>query len=662
VSRTMSRISPSLAPLLVLLCVLTACDSPAPQPSNTEASAWTAKRNREVASQLDLADPVSFERVKRGLVAAPEPSDVRYPVLGGTPRTLADFAYLEGDAPDTVHPSLWRQAKLNNHAGLYRVTEGVHQLRGFDLANMTLIDSDNGWIVVDPLTTSETSRDALAFARKHLGDKPVTAIIYTHSHADHFGGVLGVMTPEEARERKIPIVAPVGFTEASTKENMVAGPAMLRRVAFVYGHRLEPGPAGHVGIGLGKYLGSGVAGILSPTQSISKTGQSIVLDGVKLEFQMALGSEAPSEFMFYLPDLRAFCGAEVVSMTMHNVYTLRGAKVRDAQAWGDYIDEAIARYPNAEVYFGSHHWPVWGSDEIVDFLAGQRDLYRYIHDQTLRMANQGMTPQEIAEAMVLPESLTQRFDLRGYYGSIKHNVKAVYSFYFGWYDGNPAHIDPLPRSAAASRYVEIAGGQAEMLARGQESYDAGEYRWAAELLNHLVFANEDNDAARTLLAETYRQLAYQSESTQWRNSYLIAAVELEAGIIDGPGLADRASETILANTPLANFFDTLAVSLDGLAAAETPRSINVVFKDVGQSFVLEITNGVLHHRERPPSKDADATLELTHSLFLRMIRGNTSPLEILTSDEISLDGSALDTARFFSLIKPAKGNFPIVTP
>ncbi len=653
-------VSPGVFTLALLL--LTACDGPAPPPSHSEASATTASRNRAVAAQLELADPVSFERMKRGLVAAPDPADVHYPVLGGTSRTLADFAFLEGEAPDTVHPSLWRQARLNNHAGLYRVTEGIYQLRGFDLANMTLIESDHGWIVVDPLTTSETSRDALAFARKHLGDKPVTAILYTHSHADHFGGVLGVISPEEARARNIPIVAPQGFIEASTKENMVAGPAMLRRVGFVYGHRLEPGPTGHVGIGLGKYLGSGVAGILSPTQTIEQTGESVVIDGVRFVFQMALGSEAPSEFMFYLPDHRAFCGAEVVSMTMHNVYTLRGAKVRDAQAWGGFIDEALDLFPEAEVYFGSHHWPVWGEEEVRGYLAGQRDLYRYLHDQTLRMANQGMTPQEIAEAMVLPESLTERFDLRGYYGSIKHNVKAVYAFYFGWYDGNPAHIDPLPRSAAASRYVDIAGGPAEMLARGQESYDAGEYRWAAEILNHLVFADEDNRAARRLLAETYRQLAYQSESTQWRNSYLIAAVELEEGVVEGPGLADRASETILANTPLENFFDTLAVSLDGLAAADSERSINVTFTDVGQSFVLEITNGVLHHRERPPSPDADATLELTHALFLRMLSGDASPREILTSDEISLDGSVIDTVRFFSLIRPASGNFPVVTP
>ncbi len=641
---------------------LAACGAQPPAAPVGEASGTTAERNADVAAFLDLDDPVSFERAERGLVAAAPPGEVVYPNLSGEERRLADWAFLEGDAPATVNPSLWRQARLNNRAGLYEVTEGVYQLRGFDLANMSLIEGETGWIVVDPLTTEETARDALAFARTHLGDKPVTAILYTHSHADHFGGVLGVATPEEVAEREIPVIAPAGFLEASISENLVAGPAMLRRVVFVYGHGLDPSPTGNVGIGLGKALAAGVAGILPPNRTVTETGETLVIDGVTFEFQMALGSEAPSEFMFYLPEKKAFCGAEVVSQTMHNVYTLRGAKVRDALAWGDYIDEAMQLFPDADVYFGSHHWPVWGRAEVAAHLAGQRDLYRYIHDQTIRLANQGMTPQEIAETIELPDSLAKRFDLRGYYGSVKHNVKAVYTFYFGWYDGNPAHLDPLPRSAAAERYVELAGGATALLDRARQSHDAGEYRWAAEILNHLVFAEPGNRQATTLLAQTYRQLGFQAESTQWRNSYLVAAQELEQGFAEGPGLAERASPAMLASTPLENFLDVLTVSLDGPAAAEQDLTIGIRFTDIGRAFTLEISNGVLHHREQEPPAAADATLEITHVLFLRLLMGRASAVEVLRSDEVGLEGSTLDAIRFFRLLSPASGNFPIVTP
>ena len=655
--------APSLGIVLLASSLVSCGLEPVPlAPSGTDATATTALRNQRVAEGLDLGDRSAFEDAERGLVAAADPAEVAYPNGADPARRLSEFAFLEGEAPDTVNPSLWRQAQLNNRAGLYEVVPGIHQLRGFDLANMTLIDGEEGWIVVDPLTAEATARDALAFARRHLGDRPVTAVVFTHSHADHFGGVLGVVSAEEAAARGVPIVAPVGFIDAATRENLLAGPAMLRRVGFVYGRSVEPGPEGNVGIGLGKALAVGASGVLPPTLEVDETGETLVLDGVPFVFQLALASEAPAEFMFYLPQQRAFCGAEVVSMNMHNLYTLRGAKVRDALAWSGYIDEAIRLFPDAEVYFGSHHWPVWGHEAVVDFLKGQRDLYKYIHDQTLRLANQGLTPREIAEEIELPESLARRFDLRGYYGSLKHNAKAVYQFYFGWYDGNPAHLDPLPPEEAARRYVALAGGPAPLLAAAQEAHDAGEYRWAAELLDHLVFADPANREARRLLAASSRQLAYVAESTQWRNSYLVAAHELETGPPDGGRELARNQRGVLMNTPLEAFFEAMAVNLDGPRAAESELTINVVFTDLGESFVLDVENGVLHHRRAPPSPDANATLEITHGLFVDLILRNVGVRETLFSDELSLGGSRLDAVRFFRLFSPASGDFPIVTP
>lgn len=652
-----------LLPLAPGLALALACGEPAPlERGESAASAATAERNRAAAAALDFGDRRAFEDAERGLVAAADPAEVTYPNMGDAKRRLSDWSFLEGDAPPTVHPSLWRQAQLNNRAGLYRVVPGIHQLRGFDLANMTLIDGESGWIVVDPLTSVPTARDALAFARRHLGDRPVSAVLYTHSHADHFGGVLGVLDAEDAAARGVPIVAPAGFLEAATKENLMAGPAMFRRATLVYGRGIEIGPEGNVGIGLGKALAMGEASLLPPTRTVERTGERFEIDGVPFEFQLANGSEAPSEFTFYLPRQKAFCGAEVVSMNMHNVYTLRGARVRDALGWSDYIDEALRRFPEAEVYFGSHHWPVWGRGAVASFLEGQRDLYKYIHDQTIRLANQGLTPREIAEVLVLPPALAGRFDLRGYYGSVRHNVKAVYDFYFGWYDGNPANLDPLPPEQAGRRWVELAGGPEAMLAHAREAFDAGEYRWAAEVLDRLVFADPDASAPRVLLAATYRQLGYASESTQWRNSYLVAARELEQGPPDTPPDLLRSQRGVMLNTPVDAFFEAMAVALDGERAAESDVVLGVVFADLGERYRLEVRNGVLHHRPWADGEEADATLEITRQMFVDLITRAVGVRETLTSDDIALSGSRIDALRFFRLFSLPTRAFPIVTP
>jgi alkyl sulfatase BDS1-like metallo-beta-lactamase superfamily hydrolase len=627
---------------------------------NTAPSAETAALNAAVSERLPLDDPQDFEDATRGLIAS-NPALRVVNEEGDAIWDMPSYGFVDGDAPASVNPSLWRQARLNNIHGLFEVTKGLHQLRGYDLANMTLIDGASGWIVVDPLTATETARGALAFAREHLGDKPVSAIIFTHSHVDHFGGVLGILSPEEIERGTIPIIAPELFIDEGTSENIIAGATMARRSLFMFGPRLPRGERGHVDSGLGKGLAYGTVSILQPTEIITKTGTELTIDGVKLVFQNAPGSEAPSELTFYLPDLKAFCGAEVVSHNMHNLYTLRGAQVRDAIKWSGYIDEIIALFGEAEVYFGSHHWPIWGNDRIIEFLEGQRDTYKYINDQTLRLALEGYTPREIAEQLELPESLRTSFSNRGYYGTVRHNAKAVYQRYFGWYDGNPANLDPLPPTEAGARYVELAGGAANLLKNAQGAYARGEYRWVAELVNHLVFAEPDNKDARDLLARAYDQLGYQAESGPWRDIYLTGALELRHG---GPdkGVDLASAMGMIKHAPLARFFDAMAARLNAPKAEGKEMIVNLVFTDIGVTHVLELKNSVLHHYEREPRPDANVTMKITHDLYLRMLTGKAGIKDTLFSDDLTIEGSKLDLVAFFRLFDTPEGTFNIVTP
>jgi alkyl sulfatase BDS1-like metallo-beta-lactamase superfamily hydrolase len=426
------------------------------------ATEHSRRANDAVAASLPLADRGDFEAAARGLIER-DPDLVIRADDGRVIWNMKAFDFVQGEAPPSVNPSLWRQAQLNNHYGLFEVADGIYQVRGYDLSNMSLIRGRTGWIVVDPLTSRETATAALAMARKHLGDDPIVAVILTHSHIDHFGGIRGVVSEEDIASGKIRVIAPHGFVEEATSANVLAGVAMGRRSSFMYGFDLERGPRGHVDSGLGKSPARGEFGVLPPTDVIDRTPQPMEIDGVRFVFQYAPESEAPAELTFYLPDHKAFCGAEVVSRNLHNLYTLRGAKVRDALKWSGYIGEAIDLFGDAEVLFASHHWPTWGNENIIDYLKKQRDTYKYIHDQTLRLANAGYTSQEIAEQLELPESLRTSFPNRGYYGTVRHNSKAVYQWYFGWYDGNPAHLDPLPPAAAATKYVEFMGGAAEVL-------------------------------------------------------------------------------------------------------------------------------------------------------------------------------------------------------
>ena len=635
---------------------------------NTTPSAYTIAAQQQVRDSLPLADRSDFEQAERGLIASPErlqTASLRDDASHVWDRPSYDF--IDGAAPDSVNPSLWRQAKLNNINGLFEVVPGVYQLRGFDLSNMTLIRGENGWIIVDPLTSKETAANAFRFALQQFAlrgdtEQRISAILFTHSHIDHFGGVLGIISAQDIERQNIPVVAPLGFMEEATSENMIAGTAMSRRAVFMYGKNLPRNERGHVDSGLGKGPAFGEFSIVKPNTLVGETDTRLTLDGVDFQFQYTPESEAPAEFTFYLPQHKAFCGGEVVSRNMHNLYTLRGAKVRDALKWSGYIEEMRSLYADADVYFASHHWPVWGRDHIQTFLKQQRDTYKFIHDQTVRLMNQGKTPGDIAEVLTLPASLQQAFSSRGYYGTVKHNARAVYQGYLGWYDANPAHLDPLPNAERARGYVALAGGADALISTAREAMNQGNYRWSAELLNHLVFAQPDNDEARELLAASYDQMGYQAESGPWRDVYLTGALELRHGTPES-GINIATMRDMLLLTPIENFFDTLAVRLKAEDAEDKQLSVTIHFTDMNESYRLWIENAVLHHKPLTAADPAaDATLNLTHELFVNILIGEAGLKDTLFSDDLSVNGSRLDLVRFFSLFEKPVTSFPIVVP
>jgi len=623
-----------------------------------DATPDTVKANAQVATELKLDDPQDFEDAKRGFMAKPTGKIVQ---ADGT--VLKDFEaynFLDGKAPDTVNPSLWRHAQLNANIGLFKVTDGVYQLRGFDIANMTLIEGKTGWIVVDPLTARETSSAALAFARQHLGNKPVSAVILTHAHADHFGGVLGVVTPREVAERKLPVVASAGFLEEATSENILVGTGMARRSVYQFGRDLPRSAKGNVDTGLGKDVAYGAIGIMAPNWLIDKPTQQMQLDGVDFVFHNVPGAECPAELTFSIPAKKLYDGAENLSQTMHNLLPVRGAKARDALRWSNYMDQALEQTQDADIYIGSHNWPVWGNANIKRFVTMHRDVYKYTHDQTVRLINAGYTPREIADTVKLPKSLSEFFGVRGYYGDIRHNVKAVYQFYIGAYDGNPANLNPLPPQESAKHYLELIGGADKAVAAAQTAYDKGDYRWAAELLNHAVFGDPSSKAAKELLARTYEQMGYMAEAATWRNSYLTGAQELR----NGPptkGVSRAMMTEMLLQTPMERFLEAMAASLDGPAAEGKTLKINLVLTDLKESYVLWIENAVLHFKSGEPTADANATLTLTKDIFVKMIAGTAGVKDTLLSDDLKVSGSKIDLVRFFSLIDKAPGTFAIVT-
>ena len=633
--------------LLLALCALMACQklestsNPSKMPAQTGSSDWLEKSD-----------------ARKGFVAAP--SGQIKDAQGKLIWDFDAFAFIQGDAPPTVNPSLWRQATLNNQIGLFKVTEGIWQLRGFDLANMTLIQGKTGWIVVDALTAQETSTAAMAFARQHLGPQQVSGLIFTHSHADHFGGALGVISAEEAKARKVPIVAPSGFMEEATSENILMGPAMGRRSMYMYGSNLPKSPTGLVDNGLGKAVAFGKLGILQPNITVQAEKQALLIDGVRFVFHNVPGSEAPSEFTFYLPDFKAFCGAEIMGHTLHNLYTLRGAKVRDATKWAAYLNNSLRYVENSDVVFNQHHWPVWGAANIQDFIVKQRDTYQFIHDQTVRQMNAGLNAAEIAENLRLPPSLDEHLSVRGYYGTVRHNVKAVYQNYMGWFDAHPSNLDPLPALQASEKYVSLMGGVDKVVAAAQEAMGKAEYRWAAELLKHAVYVAPKNTQAKALLAQSFEKLGYSAESSAWRNFYLTGALELREGA-PSKGMPRDGLIDMLSQTPIERFLEAMAASLNASKAEGQKLKINLVFSDTNQSFVLSLENSVLHHVQARPDQSANATLTLTQPFFIKMVLDQAGAKDLLLSNQTKIEGSKIDLALFFSMLDKAPGNFSIVT-
>jgi alkyl sulfatase BDS1-like metallo-beta-lactamase superfamily hydrolase len=634
------------------------------------ATSFTRQANARVAGELPFADRQDFELATRGFIATRAEPRIET-ADGRVVWDLAAYDAIAGAAPDTVNPSLWRQAQLLAKHGLFKVADRVHQVRGFDISNVTFITGSTGYIVIDPLLSVETAAAAYELVRQQLGDRPVVAVIYTHSHADHFGGVRGVVKQEDVAAGKVKIIAPPRFLEESVAENVIAGNAMSRRAAYQFGSALPVGATGHVSSGLGQGTSRGTVSLIAPTDTIAATGETRTIDGVRLVFQLTPGTEAPAEMNVYFPEWKALCMAENAGASMHNILTPRGALVRDAKAWADYLTESITLYGGAtDVVFASHFWPRWGGDAVRDYLENHRDAYKYLHDQGVRLLNQGYTGSEIAERLRLPDALARHWYNRGYYGTMSHNSKAVYQRYMGWYDGNPSHLHALPPEEAGRRYVEAMGGAAAVLERAHAAYDAGEYRWAAELADRLVFAGEATGAAESMLAQCFEQMGYQAEAGTWRDMYLTGARELRSGV--PPPQAAGVRIDVLRNTPSSMLLDFLAVRLDGeRAARERPTTIDLAFPDFGETHRVRLRNGVLIHEARsaaaevapaPPSARPDAVLTMSRAVFLQVAFAGTPLRPQIESGAVKVEGDGAAFEKLLGLLDTFTPDFAIVTP
>ena len=612
--------------------------------------------NREHLTTLPFGDTADFDDADRGFIAALEPCVI----TAADGRVVWDndvYAFLGGDAPASVHPSLWRQSHLVAKQGLYEVVAGIYQVRGLDLSNITFVEGDTGIIVIDPLVCTETAAAALALYRKHRGDRPVRAVIYTHSHVDHFGGVLGVTTQADVDAGRVAVLAPEGFIGHAVQENVYAGTAMTRRAAYMYGTALDRGPRGQVGCGLGQAPSTGEIGIIVPTIDITTTGETHTIDGVQIEFQMAPGTEAPAEMHFYFPAFRALCMAENATHNLHNLITLRGALVRDPHAWAGYLTEAIDTFTDrTDVVFASHHWPTWGRERIVEYLSLQRDLYSYLHDQTLRQLNQGFTGIEIAENFAMPPALERAWHTHGYYGSVNHNVRAVYQRYMGWFDGNPARLWPHPPEQAGPRYVAAMGGIDRVVELARDAFDSGDFRWAATLLDHAIFTDQNHEGARRLYADALEQLGYGAECATWRNFFLSGATELRSGNFGTP--VSTTAPTMLTQLTPEQMFDILALSVNGPRAWDLDLAVDVTFADLDVNYRLTLRNGVLVYRKRPP-EPATAAVTVTLAAKMRLLAAAMGDFDSPGLDVVG-DSGALQA--LMGVLDRPDPNFNIITP
>ncbi|HEV2568811.1 alkyl/aryl-sulfatase [Sphingomonas sp.] len=637
----------------IMLAMLLAAGSASAQDAPTKA---TREANATLARQLDFADRQDFDFAERGFIASFADPVIR-DGKGAVVRDLRSIEFLKGEAPDTVNPSLWRNAQLTARHGLFKVSNDIWQVRGLDLSNLTVIRGRSGWIIVDPLTTAEIARAAMALVTKHLGARPVSAVIYTHSHVDHFGGVRGVVDEADMRAGKVAIYAPAGFLEHALSENVIAGPAMSTRARYMFGNNLATGPAGHIGTGIGARQAGGAITLIPPTREIA-SDETLEIDGVRFEFQLTPGTEAPAEMNFYLPELKALCMAENLNGALHNVLTPRGALVRDAKAWAEYLSEARRRFGGrAEVVFTPHFWPRWGSATITDAMERHRDAYKFIHDQTVRLMNKGHNGVEIGNMLELPPELGRAWFNRGHYGTVSFNARAVYQRYMGHYDGNPVSLDPLPAPDLAKRYVAALGGSQRVLQLGREANAAGDHRWAAELLGRLVMA-EPTSEARAALASALEQLGYRAESAPWRNIYLSGAQDLRGR--PHAKEAERGASELARGMPLSSLLDVLAVRLDPAKAQGVTLAVAFADPTTGERRLVRVARSVLTHER----SDAAAAATLTGSVptILALLTRARTPMELVGSGALKIDGDSAALQRFAGLFEAPPETFPLVLP
>ncbi|MFG0604735.1 alkyl/aryl-sulfatase [Vibrio mimicus] len=646
--------------MTVVLTSGTALAEPVPSKPATQA---TIEANQAVYKALDFKDQTDFKNAQRGLIAKQDVVTIKN-ANGNVVWDLEaykKFITLDAKAPDSVNPSLWRNAQLNVINGLFEVTDGIYQVRAYDLSNITFVKGDTGWIVFDPLISQETAKAALDFVNAQLGERPVTAVVYSHSHIDHFGGVRGIVNEEDVKAGKVKIIASHGFTEHAVSENVIAGNAMGRRAIYMYGALLPRDERGGVNGGLGQTTSTGLPTLIEPTYVVEKTGEELTVDGVRMVFQYTPGTEAPTEFNTWFPDKKALWMAENSTNTMHNILTLRGAQVRDALKWSSYLNETIEMWgDDVQVKFQSHHWPLWGQKEIVKYFKQQRDMYKYTHDQTVRLMNQGYIGSEISEIIQFPKELEKNWSTRGYYGTLRHNSRAVYQRYMGWYSGNPSDLNNLPPTNAAIKYVEYMGGESAVIDKAQADFDKGNYRWVAEALKHVVFANPQSKRGKALLADTYEQLGYQAESGPWRSVYLQGAYELRNGTPQSGG-TNTASPDIIKNMPPEMLFDYLSVRILPEKAAGKAFAININFTDLDEQYTLYLENSVLNHT-RKQAKKADVTLTLTKATLDDVQLGNVTLEKAIADGDIELKGNPQVFKDFVEMLDKFNFWFNIVTP
>ena len=631
------------------------------QDARKDATQSTKAANDKLLKELPFSDTTDFSNAKRGLIA-PLPQELIKGAAGNPVWNPAQYSFV-GDkaAPATVNPSLWRNSQLINISGLFEVVPGIYQVRNLDLSNMTIIEGKEGITIVDPLISAETARVGLDLYYSKRGQKPVKAVIYTHSHVDHYGGVRGVIDEVDVKAGKVKVYAPEGFMEAAVAENIMAGNVMSRRASYMYGNLLQPDPKGQVGAGLGTTTSAGTVTLIAPTNIISKTGQRENIDGLTYEFLMAPGSEAPSEMLWYIEEKKAISAAEDATHTLHNTYSLRGAKIREPLPWSKYLNQALTMWGSkAEVIFAQHHWPTWDNKNVVELLRKQRDLYRYINDETLHEANQGMTMREIAENFKLPDSLGHYWANRGYYGSVYHDVAATYVLYLGWFDGNPATLHELPPVDASKKYVEFMGGPDAVLKKAKQAYDKGDYRWVAQVVHHVVFSDPNNKAARNLEADALEQLGYQAESGPWRNFYLTGAQELRKGVAKLPTPNTASPDTVKAMT-MDMIFDYWSVRLNREKAANATAILNFDLGDSGR-YIVELGNGVINHTANMQAQNADASISLSKDTLTNIMLKKVELDNAIKAGDVKINGNEAKLKEMLSYFDNFEFWFNIVTP